>query len=209
MHPAELLSRLHSDEDIEVIVEDMDSGPAIAAEQEIDRLKDELAELKRKQKKRISPAVTVAILRKRHRVRGEGKNGFEVLLVLRLRKPGIGSWALPAGGMQWGEIAEEAAAREMKEELGLTLDPNKLGPPKVVTSLFPDLGLHALMIAFHVIGDFDPLNLAPEESEQIKWFDVDLLPSPLMQDDAEIIRWAVEQQVSFDRLNHMLVFGEI
>lgn len=44
-----------------------------------------------------------------------------VLLVRRRVKEGSLSWQLPAGGIEDGETAEQAAARETKEATGLTI----------------------------------------------------------------------------------------
>lgn len=44
-----------------------------------------------------------------------------VVLVRRGIEPGYGMWGLPAGYMELGETAEEAAARETFEETGLTV----------------------------------------------------------------------------------------
>ena len=44
-----------------------------------------------------------------------------VLLIQRARKPYFGMWSLPGGRLEPGETAEQAAEREIKEELGLTV----------------------------------------------------------------------------------------
>lgn len=44
-----------------------------------------------------------------------------IVLVRRGIEPGYGMWGLPAGYMELGETAEEAAARETHEETGLTV----------------------------------------------------------------------------------------
>ena len=44
-----------------------------------------------------------------------------VLLVRRRVKEGTLSWQLPAGAIEQGETAEQAAVRETKEETGLTV----------------------------------------------------------------------------------------
>jgi mutator protein MutT len=42
-----------------------------------------------------------------------------VLLIQRARKPYLGMWSLPGGRLEPGETAEQAAERELMEELGL------------------------------------------------------------------------------------------
>jgi 8-oxo-dGTP diphosphatase len=44
-----------------------------------------------------------------------------VLLIQRARKPYFGMWSLPGGRLEPGETAEQAAEREIKEEVGLTV----------------------------------------------------------------------------------------
>ncbi len=44
-----------------------------------------------------------------------------VLLIQRARPPYEGRWTLPGGRLEPGETAEAAAAREVKEELGLDI----------------------------------------------------------------------------------------
>ena len=43
----------------------------------------------------------------------------EVLLIKRKFPPRVGDWALPGGFLDWGESAEAAAVREVREETGL------------------------------------------------------------------------------------------
>lgn len=45
----------------------------------------------------------------------------DLLLVQRNRPPSEGLWTLPGGRLEPGETPEEAAIREVREELGLTL----------------------------------------------------------------------------------------
>ncbi len=49
-----------------------------------------------------------------------------VLLVKRGLPPGKGDWSLPGGAVELGESAKEALVREVREETGLEVVPEKL-----------------------------------------------------------------------------------
>jgi ADP-ribose pyrophosphatase YjhB (NUDIX family) len=49
-----------------------------------------------------------------------------VLLVRRANAPDAGEWGIPAGFLEYDERAEEAAARELREETELRADPDAL-----------------------------------------------------------------------------------
>ncbi len=49
--------------------------------------------------------------------------GDEVLLIKRSKPPFAGAWSLPGGALEWGEPAEDAARREVREETGLVIPP--------------------------------------------------------------------------------------
>lgn len=53
-------------------------------------------------------------------------DGAEVLLVKRTNPPAVGSWSLPAGFLELEEPPEDAAARELTEETGLSVSPTDL-----------------------------------------------------------------------------------
>ena len=46
-------------------------------------------------------------------------NKNQVLLIQRNKQPSEGLWTLPGGRLETGETAEQAAQREIREELGL------------------------------------------------------------------------------------------
>ena len=50
----------------------------------------------------------------------------QVLLVKRTNPPAVGSWSLPAGFLEVDEPPEIAAARELREETGITVSPDDL-----------------------------------------------------------------------------------
>lgn len=84
--------------------------------------------------RRPVPAVGVVCLR-----------GDEVLLIRRANPPREGQWSLPGGRIEWGERAEAAALRELREETGCEAE--LLGLVAVVDGLFPP-DAHYLLVDY-------------------------------------------------------------
>ncbi len=61
-------------------------------------------------------------------VRRPVADGLEYLVVLRSPEK-LGYWHLIAGGVEWDELPEAAAVRELEEETGLRADVGSLGEP--------------------------------------------------------------------------------
>lgn len=61
--------------------------------------------------------------------------GGDVLLIRRGSPPRLGEWSLPGGRIEFGEPAEDAALRELREETGVTAE--LVGLIDVVDGLFP------------------------------------------------------------------------
>ena len=49
--------------------------------------------------------------------------GTHVLLVMRGKDPGYGEWSIPGGAIRVGEALEEAVVREIREEVGILIEP--------------------------------------------------------------------------------------
>lgn len=93
--------------------------------------------------------------------------------------PHSGRWAMPGGGMEWGETAAQTAARELDEETGLTAT---IGPVLGVYSRWFTPAESARGDAGHHLGIvFDTSNLsgelrsefAPGTTDAAEWFTLD------------------------------------
>lgn len=91
-----------------------------------------------------------------------------LLLVKRKNHPGKGLWAIPGGKVDHGESLRAAAAREVKEETGLTV---KIGETIWVGESISEQA-HLVLIDF--LGK--PLGgelLAADDAEEAVWVDLD------------------------------------
>ena len=91
-----------------------------------------------------------------------------LLLVRRAIEPRLGSWVFPGGFMDVGETAEEAAARETREEANLEVDDLSL------------LGVYTRTHAGVVVIVYEARALgegsAGSETSEIGWFAPDAIP---------------------------------
>jgi ADP-ribose pyrophosphatase YjhB (NUDIX family) len=84
----------------------------------------------------------------------------KVLLIQRARAPYFGLWTLPGGRLEPGEDAETAAAREIKEEVGLrcfALRPIRrmiLGDGKFVLQVFATEAFEGEIVASDEVTDY-------------------------------------------------------
>ena len=76
-----------------------------------------------------------------------GADGPEVLLIRRGTPPRLGEWSLPGGRIEWGERAEAAALRELKEETAV--EGEILGLLDVVDGLFAER--HYVLVDYAVL----------------------------------------------------------
>ena len=98
----------------------------------------------------------------------EGARGVELLAARRIEPPALaGGWELPGGKVEPGETDEDAAHREIDEELGVAITLERLvdGP---VMGAWP-LGDRHRMVVFvgRVIGDVEPQPL--EQHDALEW----------------------------------------
>jgi ADP-ribose pyrophosphatase YjhB (NUDIX family) len=100
-----------------------------------------------------------------------------LLLVKRLRPPEAGCWNLPGGKVDFGERVEAAVAREVAEEIGVSV---KLLRPLGVAEMIGIDDQH--WVAPYYLAEIvagEPSNLEPEKHEAIAWANLDAPPAPL------------------------------
>lgn len=106
-------------------------------------------------------------------------NPEKTQVVLGRRKNGYksGWYGAPGGHLELGESLEACAARELKEEAGIT--PRKLTYVGVVRDAQPEFDfIHFIFVCDEWQGELRVCE--PEKCEGWKWFSIDQLPSPLL-----------------------------
>jgi 8-oxo-dGTP diphosphatase len=131
------------------------------------------------------PAVTVdaVVFRKEH-------NNLQILLIRRKNPPFEGMWALPGGFVDMDETLEEAAARELKEETGITL--NNMKQLKAYGAVNRDPRHRTISIVFTGLINGHQEIKAGDDAANAKWFPLNNLP-PLAFDHFEIVNDAVNE----------------
>ena len=111
-----------------------------------------------------------------------------VLLVHRSpnRRAYPGAWDLPGGHIETGETELAALTREMREELGVQIAP---GSATHLCRLDAGRGEESVRLSAWFVGVWagTPTNLAPDEHDEICWFQPEELP-PMAH---ELLRTAI------------------
>jgi ADP-ribose pyrophosphatase YjhB (NUDIX family) len=120
----------------------------------------------------VDPKVAVAV------VVGDADG---VLLGLRGINPGKGLWSFPSGYVNRGEVLEEAAAREVLEEMQFEVRITRL------IGVYSTAGDPVILVAYageHVAGEPHPDG---HESLEVRTFPLDALPSMAFSHDPRIL----------------------
>jgi len=119
----------------------------------------------------------------------------QVLLINRGREPFKGKWAVPGGFVEMDEELEDAVARELAEETGLT------GVHLEQMHTFGTCGRdprgRQISIAFTGLATEEQQSMikAGDDAAKAKWFDIKTVPEDLAFDHDEIIKCAIEKLV--------------
>lgn len=97
---------------------------------------------------------------------------------------GAGTWTMPGGKLDFGELFEDGARREVMEETGIKA--NKLGVICVNQDIVNDAHFVTLgLLCEDFSGESEVRE--PDEITVWKWFGLDELPSPLYFPTAKIL----------------------
>lgn len=118
------------------------------------------------------PKVAVGVLAER---------GGRLLLVRRNHEPKRGQWSFPSGYVDAGEVLEEAAAREAKEETGLDVRIERL------LGAYSSRGHRVIFLAYAARVVRGRICVGPE-CQDVRFFQPDALPPLAFQHDAAIVR---------------------
>ena len=118
-----------------------------------------------------------------------------VLLIRRGKPPRAGQWSLPGGGQETGETVQEAARREVMEEVGLALGP--LYDVAVVDSITRDetgrVRWHYTLVDFTAEALSDQA-VAADDADDARWVDpADLAAYGLWSETTRIIALAARR----------------
>ena len=100
-----------------------------------------------------------------------------ILLGKRKGTFGAGTWALPAGHLEFDERLVDGMCREVLEELGVSVEPKDLKLVSVVDDIRRADNQHYVHIVFELRHqNFEPKLMEPESCEEWRWFPLDALP---------------------------------
>lgn len=99
---------------------------------------------------------------------------------------GENTWTMPGGKLDFGELFEDAAAREVLEETSIKIVKDKLKLISLANDQIP--GVQFVTIGF-LCEDFEgeAKAMEPNKITEWQWFDVDNLPNNLYSPSAKVV----------------------
>jgi 8-oxo-dGTP diphosphatase len=118
--------------------------------------------------------------------------GIKLLLINRGHEPFKGQWAIPGGFIGIDEELDDAVARELAEETGLT----DVNIEQMHTFGKPGRDPRGRQITVVYVGiireGLDRIK-AGDDAAQAQWFDINALPPNMAFDHDEVARFAIER----------------
>jgi 8-oxo-dGTP diphosphatase len=107
----------------------------------------------------------------------------QILLVRRNIDPGRGLWSFPAGYVNRGEVLEEAAIREVEEEIGLKVD--LIG----LVGVYSSHGDSVVLVVYSGrASSAHPPRIDPREVQEARAWSVNALPAMAFQHDPRVMQ---------------------
>jgi 8-oxo-dGTP diphosphatase len=126
-------------------------------------------------------------------------NHGRVLLTLRKRPPEAGCWSIVGGKVDFLETLEQCAIREAREEVGVEISLRSL--LCVTDHCLPGENQHWVSPAY--LGQIlsgEATNCEPAKTREVRWFNLDQLPSNLTMTASNAIKAYAHQ--AFGRSEH-------
>lgn len=120
----------------------------------------------------------------------DGKGSFYLAKRSQNARDEQGKWDTGAGGLKWGQTAEQNVRREIKEEYGADcLELQFLGYDDVFRKLHDGTPTHWLALRFVALVDPEQVKISePDAFTDAGWFTLDTLPSPLHSQVAPFLK---------------------
>lgn len=99
------------------------------------------------------------------------------MLVERAVEPAKGTWDVPGGFVDWGEEAEHAIIRELREELAVDFTPSKL--LFTIADWYPFRGLNVSVLNIYFEGIMIGEPKPDDDVASIGWFGLSEVPENL------------------------------
>ena len=130
--------------------------------------------------------------------------GNKLLWTQRGIEPAKGKWAFPAGYVESGESLQEAAARELVEETGIAINPEKMIPMSI-SSVLP---INQVYMVFRYPCETELTAQLTEETQDWGWYNEAEAPWDKMAHGASVklveqVYRAIQTQTFFMRVGKM------
>jgi 8-oxo-dGTP diphosphatase len=126
---------------------------------------------------RPSVTVDVVALRLREPDRRSSTGDLEVLLIRRKNHPYKGFWAIPGGFIEKHERLEKSAAREFREEAGVSVSPQRLVQFFTAGDPARDPRTRVISVVFlTILSERESLASAGDDAADVCWFSLFRLP---------------------------------